>query len=547
MMRQLYSFILLLTIAFSLSCPDAVQAQADYKKEPPPAADSDDEAARGSLPTPDEAKLDDFGERVNSGIDDLGERVSSFMDKKILDYFGAWVHTKASYGLTWLALLASALLLLTVFVLERLLRMLSRKIQKKMSAEGQAVSLLELFLAALARPLSLFIWAYGLYLALTPLFDYFAGPNGTNLVQDIARRVTNFSASMVPFWFVFRFIGLLDDALSKKAHKTAQITDRVLADLIRSWRSPLRIFFLLLWMRIIVPLFGGSGILAVLVNYGFALALIGCIAWLVIRTTDILEDLLLSRFRIDVKDNLEARKIHTQIRFLKKLIVTTVFVLAIASMLMLFKQVRQFGASILASAGVVGIVAGLAAQRSIANLLVGIQVAITQPIRVDDVVIVENEWGQIEEITSTYVVVKIWDLRRLILPITYFTEKPFQNWTRISANLLGTVFLYVDYSIPVEEVRQALHRILQESKLWDRQAWALQVTDATAHTIELRALMSAANASAAWNLRCEVREKLITFIQENFPDSLPRIRAEMSNTQGEKPDFIPMPKTSKEG
>ncbi|MDH3556239.1 MAG: mechanosensitive ion channel family protein, partial [Deltaproteobacteria bacterium] len=178
-------------------------------------------------------------------------------------------------------------------------------------------------------------------------------------------------------------------------------------------------------------------------------------------------------------------------------------------------------------AGIVGIIVGLAAQKSISTLFAGIQMAITQPIRIDDVVIVENEWGRIEEITLTYVVVRIWDLRRLIVPITYFLEKPFQNWTRISAEILGTVFLYVDYTVPVEAVRTELRRILENSPLWDGQICLLQVTNATERTTELRAIISATDASNAWELRCEVREKLIGFIRQNYPDGLPKVRAEL--------------------
>ena len=166
---------------------------------------------------------------------------------------------------------------------------------------------------------------------------------------------------------------------------------------------------------------------------------------------------------------------------------------------------------------------GFAAQRSIATLLAGFD-RTTQPIRIDDVVIVENEWGRIEEITLTYVVVRIWDLRRLILPITYFIEKPFQNWTRSSADILATVFLYVDHTVPLDQLRTELTRILEASQYWDRKVNVLQVTDTTEHTVQIRALGSAADASQAWNLRCEVREKLIRFLQENYPESLPRLR-----------------------
>ena len=227
---------------------------------------------------------------------------------------------------------------------------------------------------------------------------------------------------------------------------------------------------------------------------------------------------------LDIPDNRKARAIYTQITILRKLAMAVIGIFAFASMLMVFESVRQFGTAILASAGVAGIVVGFAAQRSIATLLAGFQIALTQPIRLDDVVIVENEWGRIEEITLTYVVVSIWDQRRLILPITYFLEKPFQNWTRASADLLAYVFLYVDYRVPIERLRAKLTAILQSSPLWDRRVNVLQVTDATEHAVQIRALASAANSSHAWELRCEIREKLVMFLQQEHPEALPRLR-----------------------
>jgi small-conductance mechanosensitive channel len=259
----------------------------------------------------------------------------------------------------------------------------------------------------------------------------------------------------------------------------------------------------------------------------FGSVLIASLAWLIIKLTYVLEAAVLEQFRMDVQDNLRARKIHTQIQILKKVVTAIVCVLAVAAVLMTFDKLRHLGTSIMASAGIAGIIIGLAAQRSIGTMLAGLQIALTQPIRLDDVVIVENEWGRIEEITLTYVVVRIWDLRRLVLPITYFIEKPFQNWTRATANILGTVFLYVDYSAPVGSIREKLHQILKDSELWDGNVWGLQVTNATERTMELRALISAPDASTAWNLRCEVREKLIAYIQQNYPGALSKFRTEI--------------------
>jgi small-conductance mechanosensitive channel len=238
----------------------------------------------------------------------------------------------------------------------------------------------------------------------------------------------------------------------------------------------------------------------------------------------ILDEYIIRRFNVDVKDNLRARKIRTQLGVLKRIVIIVVCILALGTMLMTLEKVRQLGTTILASAGIVGIVVGMAAQRTIGTFIAGLQIAFTQPIRIDDVVIVENEWGRIEEITLTYVVVKIWDMRRLIVPITYFIEKPFQNWTRVTADLLGTVYIYVDYTVPVEAVRVELQKILKDSGLWDGKVCVLQVTATSERSLELRALMSAPDASTAWNLRCHVREKIVEFIQKNYPESLPKLR-----------------------
>lgn len=188
---------------------------------------------------------------------------------------------------------------------------------------------------------------------------------------------------------------------------------------------------------------------------------------------------------------------------------------------------RQVGQSIFASAGIAALLAGLAARSTFSNLLAGLQIAITEPIRLDDVVIVKGEYGRVENITTTYVVVKIWDERRMIVPLSKFIEEPFENWTLHESRLLGTVFLHTDYTVPVEELRQELHRILQDTDLWDQRVWGLQVTDTTEKTVELRALMSAASSSIAWDLRCLVRERLLAFLQAKYPESLPRTRADI--------------------
>ena len=299
--------------------------------------------------------------------------------------------------------------------------------------------------------------------------------------------------------------------------------------LIKNLRAPLMVLLPLIALNVTQGYMHLPPNMLDAIGHILSLALTVTIAWLIAKFTFVIEDLILNSYRVDVKDNLKARKVYTQIQFFKKAVVIVISVIALAVILMSFERVRQLGTAILASAGILGIIIGFAAQRSLSTLLAGLQIAIAQPFRIDDVVIVEGEWGRIEEITLTYVVVRIWDLRRLVLPISYFLEKPFQNWTRESADLLGTVFLYTDYTIPVREVREELHRILQESELWDGKVWNLQITNMTERAVELRALMSAKDASSAWNLRCEVREKLLTFIQAKYPDALPKVRAELHN------------------
>jgi small-conductance mechanosensitive channel len=264
-------------------------------------------------------------------------------------------------------------------------------------------------------------------------------------------------------------------------------------------------------------------------SHAVQLWIIASIGWAIKRFVVLMRGSILNRYNITVANNLNARRMYTQIRLIEHVINFMIVLITISFMVMSFSEARELGVSIFASAGVVSIILGIAAQKSLGNVLAGIQLAVSQPIRLEDAVIVEGEWGWIEEITLIYVVIRIWDLRRLIVPISYFIEKPFQNWTRTSADLIGTVFLYTDYTVPVEEVRQELTRILDKSPNWDRKTNVLQVTDMKEHTVELRILASAVDSSIAWNLRCEIREKLLNFLQKNHPSALPRTRVNLIN------------------
>ncbi|WP_222890160.1 mechanosensitive ion channel domain-containing protein [Enterobacter sp. C2] len=247
-----------------------------------------------------------------------------------------------------------------------------------------------------------------------------------------------------------------------------------------------------------------------------------------IRLINVAQDMLFIRYDINISNNLRARKIRTQIIYVKKVAIVVLVTFCLSLILLSFPGVRKFGTTILAGAGVAGIIIGFALQKSLVNLFAGIQIAFTQPIKIDDAVVVEKEWGWIEEINLTYVVVRLWDLRRLVLPITYFTENPFQNWTRNNAQILGSVFLYVDYSMPLEPLRKHFEKVLSETRLWDQQTQVLQVTDTTEKTMTIRLLMTAQNSPTAFDLRCYVREKMIEFIQQNYPQSLPQVRATLT-------------------
>jgi small-conductance mechanosensitive channel len=324
-------------------------------------------------------------------------------------------------------------------------------------------------------------------------------------------------AGLILHWVIFR-------VLARYAARDETWLEHVL---VQRWRRPARYVLPLLLLILILPTLHLPADLQVVVREILVVTFTITLTWMSINTVFVMRDIILRPYNLQLKDNLKARMMHTQINLVVKIFLVVIIITAIVSILMTFEKVRQLGLSILASAGVLGIIVGFAAQRSIATLFAGFQVAITQPIRIDDVVIVEGEWGWIEDIALTYVVVRIWDLRRLVVPITYFLEKPFQNWTRKSADILGTVFLYVDYSVPVGEIRDELYRLLASSRLWDGKVWNVQITNCTERAMELRCLMSAADSSTAWDLRCEVREKLIDYIRQHHPGSFPTLRAQI--------------------
>jgi small-conductance mechanosensitive channel len=299
-------------------------------------------------------------------------------------------------------------------------------------------------------------------------------------------------------------------------------------------KAPTRLAAVLIALAIALPMAPLAGNTASTLARLLGLATICLLGWIALTALHIGADLYLRRFRLDVDDNLLARKHITQVRVLERVMDVVIVLVTIGFALMTFDAVRQYGVTLFASAGVAGIIAGLAARPVLTNFLAGVQLAVAQPIRIDDAIIVENESGNVEEITFSYVVVRLWDLRRMVVPLSYFIEKPFQNWTRTGGELIGSVFLYVDHTAPVDAIRKKLSEIVMQSKLWNGKVVSLQVSDCKETTIELRALVSANNASAAWDLRCEVREKLIDFLQREYPSALPRRRYEGAESAAAK-------------
>jgi len=383
-------------------------------------------------------------------------------------------------------------------------------------------------------PIALLLWVQGLHFAVTAVLADLQEHGPVAHAVAAIDWLQGIGTLLALVWLLARIGVALDEGMRWFAKRSPNGWGEVLAGFAgRAARLLLPLMAIILG----APALTFSPPIEVIVRNAVSMMVIGTIAFLLLQLVDVFATIVLQRQQLTVSDNRRARAIYTQVVMLRKIVTAVIALVAVASMLMVFESVRHFGTALIASAGVAGIIVGFAAQKSIATLLAGFQIAITQPIRIDDVVIVEGEWGQIEEITLTYVVVRIWDLRRLILPIGYFIEKPFQNWTRTSAEIIGSVFLYVDYRVPLAELRAEFMRLIETNARWDKKVAVLQVTDTKQHTVELRVLVSSRDASTSWDLRCDVREQLIEYLQKHHPDSLPRLR--MAAVEGDFASRLP--------
>ncbi|MBO9513340.1 MAG: mechanosensitive ion channel family protein [Variovorax sp.] len=321
-------------------------------------------------------------------------------------------------------------------------------------------------------------------------------------------------------------IALLAHALGGMVLRRVTRSMPVLATLLERIRRPAMFLLPLIAMSLVWQASPDDLPLVDKIRHLNGLLVIGVSIWLGVKAVNGFAEGIVKQNPYDVTDNLHARRVLTQARVLARTANSVLIVAGGAFMLMTFPGARQVGASLLASAGVIGIVAGLAAKPVFSNLIAGLQIALAQPIRMDDVLVVEGEWGRVEEITGTFVVLRIWDDRRLILPLSYFIEKPFQNWTRHDSQLLGSVFVYADYGMPLAPLRAEVERIVRAAPEWDGRFFNLRVTDTTERTMQIRVLCTAASSSLAFDLRCTVREGLIDFMQREYPQFLPKVRIE---------------------
>jgi small-conductance mechanosensitive channel len=464
-------------------------------------------------------------------LDSLAIGLTRLFSDSLESLLGAGVRNPVFGPVTWADLVATVCIGLLVSLTHGLAAVFLRRKTKEAVKAGSKVSQGH-FVGALGKPLYVLIWIFGGYIAATPLLLKLMASERLQVVRGFVDKLFDLGMFAILLWLFFRFTHVLEARLAAWAAKTQSKFDDMFVALLG---KSLRVIVPVVGIIFALPLLGlpaeYSGVLA----KGSSILLIIAVAFILSQAVNLGGKAVLMKYDIAAPDNLHARKVQTQVLFISKTFYVLIGLFAVASVLMLFEEVRRFGTSILASAGVVGVILGFAAQKTISNLLAGLQLAMTQPIRLDDVVVVEGEWGRIEEISLTYVVLHIWDDRRLVLPLSYFIEKPFQNWTRVSAELLGSVFVWVDYSLPLEETRNAVKEIVESNPLWDRRFWNLQITDATERTMQIRVLATAADSSKSWDLRCAIREQLIGYIQKHHPQGLPQLRARLDNSKAGSP------------
>ncbi|MBO0694589.1 MAG: mechanosensitive ion channel [Verrucomicrobia bacterium] len=457
----------------------------------------------------DRSKIYRAGAAYGRWLDQLAEKSgNTFLQRQVFD------------RVTWMRLVSCAVGLALLSLLSGWLIWIVRRHAGEIGSTRYQ-SWLALSAAAIRKPVALFLWVCGGAFALLPIAAGIVDRPTRIFWGRLLTAIFYAGWIIALLWLVFRAIRVVEKRMRMWAERTRSLLGKIVVPIVG---HTLRLSVPLLGIILLLPVLKLPENWTWVTQKAIGILFIVALSFLIIHGINTMQGALLSRQRLDSPDNLSARRIYTQVSVIRKVIITAIVVIAAGSVLMLFDPVRQFGTSILASAGIAGIVIGFAAQRTLGNVLAGIQIALTQPLLIDDIVVVEGEFGQIEEITLTYVTVRTWDLRRMILPITYFVEKPFQNWSRISTDLLGTIMLYLDYRAPIGELRKELKRLVENNSKWDRKVCGLQVTDTKQNTIEVRALVSGTDPGKVFDLRCEVREGLIEYLCRNHPESLPRQR-----------------------
>ena len=419
-----------------------------------------------------------------------------------------WLHAHAQ-EVGWLLIGGTLLLSLAVWMLGR-------------RSPGGAETLRGDLLHAAAPPLQFALWYYAAFFV-TPYILAFIHPGWVDGFDAHRGRFWHLGVVLGVTWFLYRMVRVIGDFLSRRAERTAGALDDYL---FRVAASALRTLIPLLGLTALLRLFQLPPEAWHVLETVLAALFIGAGAAILYRAILDGEATILSRIDVQAADVYHVRAVQTRVRILRKFAVVFLFLVALAGVLLLLPGVRALGTSILASAGVAGIVLGIAAQRTLGNFFAGLQIALTQPIRLGDQVVVQGESGNIEEIALTYVVLRTWDGRRLILPITQFLEQPFQNWTRPASAMITTVKLRVDFSLPLEPVRDEMKKWIEASPLWDKKVYAFQVTDADGASMEIRIIAGVPGPGPSFDLQCGIREKLITFLQQNYAHCLPRSRQE---------------------
>lgn len=444
-----------------------------------------------------------------------GAAYGRWLDELAKNSGNAFLQRTVFDQVTWIRVLGCAAALALLSLLSGLIVWIVRRRAGEIEST-RCQSWLALSASAIRKPVALFLWVCGGAFVLLPIVAGISS-RPTRIFWGRTLTAILYAGWIVALlWLVFRAIRAVEKRMRLWAERTRSLAGKIVVPILG---HTLRLSIPLLGIILLLPLLKLPQNWAWVAQKGVGILFIVTLSFLVVHGINAMQSAVLSRQRLDLPDNFSARRVYTQVSMIRKIIVTAVVVIATGSVLMLFDPVRQFGTSILASAGIAGIVIGFAAQRILGNVLAGIQIALTQPLLIDDIVVVEGEFGQIEEITLTYVTIRTWDLRRMILPITYFVEKPFQNWSRVSTELIGTVDLCLDYHAPIGELRKELKRLLDNNPKWDRKVCGLQVTDMKQTTVELRILVSSTDPGKLFDLRCEVREGLVEFLRRNHPES----------------------------